>query len=338
MQAYKKENGSTWFIGNIEYSKTLENSLQPNQISQGLYRCSPMAKKILAYVIADLNIVKWNNSSHETYEAIFKCSDFAKSLGFQRTGTKQKELIKQALIELQQSYIAIDTGDKFETFSWVTHSIYADKEHKIAVEINHHLGQALMEYKKGYTAIQLLELGKLQSFYAMRFYELALSFSGFSGKKGNKKNFWYFEYSVEQIRQLFQIKDSEYSGRMTNFITYVIKKPLEEVGQKTNLKIDFEKIKDGKNVIGFRFLCSEKTEFEPLKIAKTDTKEIKNEKTEINAEREQTEKEIAFYKDNYPELWAEKYNFVRSQNVLPFGFKINDENETLKLVKQELNI
>lgn len=333
MQAYKKENGSTWFIGNIEYSKNLENCLQPNQISQGLYRCSPMAKKILAYVIADLNIVKWNNSSHETYEAIFKTSDFAKSLGFQRTGTKQKELIKQALIELQQSYIAIDTGDKFETFSWVTHSIYADKEHKIAVEINHHLGQALMEYKKGYTAIQLLELGKLQSFYAIRFYELALSFSGFAGQRQNQRNSWYFEYSVEQIRQLFQIKDNEYSGRMTNFITKVIKNPLEEVGQKTNLRIDFEKIKDGKNVIGFKFLCSKKTQ---LKIAKSDTKEIKNEKTEINAEREQTENEIAFYKENYPELWAEKYDLVRKQNVLPFGFKINDENETLKLVKQEL--
>lgn len=299
MQAYKKENGSTWFIGNIEYSKNLENSLQPNQISQGLYRCSPMAKKILAYVIADLNIVKWNNSSHETYEAIFKCSDFAKSLGFQRTGTKQKELIKQALLELQQSYIAIDTGDKFETFSWVTHSIYADKEHKIAVEINHHLGQALMEYKKGYTAIQLLELGKLQSFYAMRFYELALSFSGFAGQKQNKRNSWYFEYSVDQIRQLFQIKDNEYSGRMTNFITYVIKNPLEEVGQKTNLKIDFEKIKDGKNVIGFRFLCSKKTK--QLKISKTDSKQIKDEKRAINNEQD----EMAQLKAKYPQEWQE---------------------------------
>lgn len=314
MKSYKKENGSTCFIGNIEYSKSLETGLQPNQISQGLYRCSPMAKKILAYVIADLNIVKWNNSTHESYEAVFKTSDFAKSLGFQRTGTKQKELIKQALVELQQSYIAVDTGEKFETFSWVTHSVYAEKEHKIAVEINHHLGQALMEYKKGYTSIQLLELGKLQSFYAMRFYELALSFSGFEGKRQNKKNSWFFEYSVEQIRQLFQLKDDEYSGRMTNFITYVIKNPLDEVVEKTNLNITFQKIKDGKNVIGFRFNCSKK--IAQLKISKSESKSSKDEKSIVNAEK----KAVAKLKQKHSERWQEIFDQEMKQPFL-FGSK-----------------
>ena len=331
MQTYKKENGSTWFIGQMEYVKPLETALQPNQISQGLYRCSPMAKRILAYVIADMNVVKWNNSKHETYETVFKCSDFAKSLGLQRTGKKQKELIKQALIELQQSYIAIDTGEKFETFSWVTHSVYAEKEHKIAVEINHHLGQALLEFKKGYTAIQLLEMGKLQSFYAMRFYELALSYSGFDGKKNNKKNSWYFEYSVEQIRLLFQIKEDEYSGRMTNFITKVIQKPLEEVCEKTNINISFDKIKNGKNVIGFIFYCSRKKE--ELKITKTDSKEIKDEKLAVIAENKKVEK---LKKEHY-DKWQEIFEMEMRQPCLFGGEEIKkafaENKANLELLK-----
>lgn len=299
MQAFRNENGSTKFLGKIDYARPLENALQPNQISQGLYRCSPMAKKILAYVIADMKVVKWSNSSHETYESIFKCSSFAKSLGFKRIAAHQRDLIKQALVELQQSYIAIDTGEKFETFSWVTHSVYAEKEHTIAVEINHHLGRALMEFKKGYTAIQLLEMGRLQSFYAMRFYEIALSFSGFEGKRGNERNTWFFSYTVEELRRLFQIGDDEYAGRMTNFVTKVIQKPLEEVNQKTNIDISFAKIRDGRSLQGFAFRCSRKRE-EP-KVTRDDTPETRDAKLEVIEE----ERRLEALKSVHAEAWRD---------------------------------
>ena len=169
--------------GTLEYSKKLNSELlQPNQISQGLYKCSPLAKQLLAYVIADLKIMKWSNLNIETYETTFKTSDFVKALGKSRIGAKQKDLIKSALVELQKSYIAIDTGKKFETFSWVTHAVFSDVDHKINIEINHHLGQALVEYKHGFTTLQLIELGRLQSFYAMRYYEIALSWIGKKGR------------------------------------------------------------------------------------------------------------------------------------------------------------
>lgn len=334
MKIIKNDDGKTCFLGNINYVKDCEKYLQPNQISQGLYRCSPMAKKILSYVIADLNIVKWSNSSVETYEAIFKTSEFAKALGLKNISSKTREDIKKALIELQKSYIAIDTGERFDTFSWVTHSVYAEKEHIIAVEINHHLGQALIEFKKGYTAIQLLELGKLQSFYAMRFYELALSFSGFSGTKGNKKNSWYFDYSVDNIRQLFQIKNDEYSGRMDNFISKVIENPLEEINQKTNLNISFEKIKEGKNIVGIRFYCSLK--LETIKISKSDTKQIRDEKIRRNEEQEK----IAKLRELHSDRWQEIYDYEMS---LPFLLgsketqKIFAKNKADTTLMQELN-
>lgn len=331
METYVGKNGTIYFKGAIEYCKTPETCLQPNQISQGLYRCSPMAKKLLAYVISDLMVIKWDTRKYESYEAIFKSSEFIKTVGLQRTGTKQKELIKQALVELQRSYIAIDTGEKFETFSWVTHSTYAEKERKIAIEINHHLGQALMEFKKGFTAIQLLELGKLQSFYAMRYYELALSFSGFEGKNGNKPTEWFFSYSVDDLRQLFQIKDDEYSGRMTNFVTKVVKNPLEELNEKTNILVEFEKIKNGKTIVGFRFHCKRKVK--KLKIEKTDSFEIKQEKAEINLE----EMELEEYKSKYPEEFASCLEEVEKEPVLFPRMKIANEFEALRRLKDRLN-
>ena len=318
--------------GTLEYSKKLNTELlQPNQISQGLYKCSPLAKQLLAYVIADLKIMKWSNLNIETYETTFKTTDFVKALGKSRIGAKQKDLIKAALVELQKSYIAIDTGKKFETFSWVTHAVFSDVDHKINIEINHHLGQALVEYKHGFTTLQLIELGRLQSFYAMRYYEIALSWIGKKGKEGNKAGCWFFEYSVEELRKTFQIGENEYSGRMTNFITKVIKNPLEEINQKTNLTVSFDKLKDGKNVVGFRFNCSEKAA--SVKITKDTDKMQIDEIKIINEEQA----EIEYFKNRYPEEFAEALKLAEQQNTLPFGgaFQVTFEKDAVDILKKQ---
>lgn len=318
--------------GTLEYSKKLNSELlQPNQISQGLYKCSPLAKQLLAYVIADLKIMKWSNLNIETYETTFKTSDFVKALGKSRIGSKQKDLIKSALVELQKSYIAIDTGKKFETFSWVTHAVFSDVDHKINIEINHHLGQALVEYKHGFTTLQLIELGRLQSFYAMRYYEIALSWIGKKGKDGNKKGCWYFEYTVDELRKTFQLGDNEYSGRMTNFITKVVKNPLDEVNEKTNLTVSFDKIKDGKNVVGFRFNCSEKAA--SLQITKDNSQTEQDEIKVINEEQA----ELQYFKSHYPEEFAVALKLAKQQNELPFGdsFEIAYEADAVEILKKQ---
>ena len=85
---------------------------------------------------------------------------------------------------------------------------------------------------------------------------------------------------------------------MTNFITKVIKNPLDEVNEKTNLNITFDKIKDGKNVVGFRFNCSEKSE--PILITRDMEKEQVEEIKVMNEEAA----ELEYFKTQYPEEFA----------------------------------
>lgn len=305
--------------------------LQPNQISQGLYKCSPMAKRLLAYTIANLKMIKWNLDNQPTYEVNFKPVQFAKNLGLQRIGVKQQQLIKNALEELQSSYIAIDTGNMFMTFAWVTDTLYSPKDKLIHISLNPKLGEALLEWRKGFTTIQLVEMGRLQSFYAMRFYEIALSFRGFEGKSGNKKNHWYFEMSIKKIREVFQLDNNEYTGRMNNFTTKVVENPIQEVNEKTELTIRTEKVKEGKTVLGFRFHCTMKTE--SVKITKTDDPELRTEKAKINDEQ----KELERYKRQYPEEWANTLAIVQAQEYLPGMPRLSsyEEFQTLKILKEQ---
>lgn len=315
------------FDWKIETVKEL-SCLQPNQISQGLYKCSPMAKRLLAYTISNLKIIKWNNEEEPSYEVWFKPVQFAKDLGLQRIGVKQQQLIKDALEELQESYIVIDTGDYFQTFAWVTSTFYAPKDRLINICLNPKLGQALIEWQRGFTTIQLVEMGRLQSFYAMRYYEIALSFRGFSGKGGNKKNQWYFEMPLKKIREVFQIDKNEYAGRMDNFTTKVVEKPIKEVNEKTDLTIIPEKVKDGKTVLGFRFHCQ---------IKDTQKKIVKN--NDFNRDYEAEEiNELEVYKQKYPEEFAAALAAVEKEPLLPLGMprmKSVDEFEALRRLKSQ---
>src|SRR5574344_480098 len=321
----QKDEDMLW---KIESVKDIQ-CLQPNQISQGLYKCSPMAKRLLVYTISNLKMIKWNQEKEPNYEVYFKPVQFAKALGLQRIGTKQQQLIKDALKELQSSFIAIDTGDVFQTFGWVSRTYYAPKDKLINIALNQDLGKALIEYQKGFTTIQLVEMGKLQSFYAMRYYEIACSWKGKKGLGGNRRNEWFFEMTVQGLRDLFQIKDEEYAGRMNNFTKYVVERPIAEINEKTNLLIKFEKIKDGKTVVGFHFMCSEKAE--KIKIEKTDRYKKKQEKIAINKESA----EIELYKAKYPNEFAEIYEDEKKQENL-FGISLLAEaNTVLKLKEME---
>lgn len=307
-------------------------TLQPNQISQGFYKCSPMAKRILSFAMTHFPIITWQKAGttdKETgYQLCFKQSVFIKELGLQRTGTKQQQLIKNALEELQSSYVGIETKDLFATFAWVDSTLYAKKDGVILLNFNPKLAKALIEYSKGFTKYQLRDMGKLQSFYAMRYYEIALSWKGKKGKDGNKKNEWYFEYDVATLRKTFDIKDDEYSGRTDHFIEKVIKKPLDEVNQITDLNISLEKIKNGRAISKFRFTCSEKNE--KLQITQSDTKQIKDEKRTINSEQE----EMAQLKAKYPQEWQEVYE-QELKNPSLFGGEVTAEAITFQKLKEK---
>ena len=118
---------------------------------------------------------------------------------------------------------------------------------------------------------------------------------------------------------------------MTNFITKVVKNPLDEVNEKTNLTVSFDKIKDGKNVVGFRFNCSEKAA--SLQITKDNSQAELDEIKVINEEQA----ELQYFKTHYPEEFAAALKLAKQQNELPFGdsFEIAYEADAVDILKKQ---
>lgn len=256
--------------------KLPEYVLQPNAISRAIYDLSTNARRLIGMAMA---LIPQNAKNPNDYRVRFGVSDFEKALGVTK-GSENRRYIVAAVRECLDSHIEIwhPNGD-FEAFTWFSYSRLlvpvgdADLTDSIdfagnpeltsdlggwetiEMKFNPDLGEALKLFKRAYSEIRLENLGRLQSKYAIRYYEIAQSFAGFAGKNGNPKDTWYFEYSIMEIRTIFCLAKSKY--RVTaEFRRNVVEKPLEDLNAADiGLHITVEYVRRGRKLVGFRFVC-----------------------------------------------------------------------------------
>ena len=256
--------------------KLPEYVLQPNAISRAIYDLSTNARRLIAMAMA---LIPPNAEKPADYRVKFSVSEFEKALGLPK-GKKSRELIIAAVRECLDSHIEIflPNGD-WKGWSWFVESClefelnYIDRIElahipivkgedcnyncwsNIVMEFNYHLGETLKQFKRAYSEIRLENLGRLQSKYAIRYYEIAQSYAGFAGKDGNPKDTWYFDYSIMEIRTIFGLAKSKY--KLVNaFRVYVVDRPIEELNAADiGLHITVEYVRRGRKLAGFRFVC-----------------------------------------------------------------------------------
>lgn len=300
--------------------KHYESGIQANELSRAIYNCSMTARKIIAYAstrIYEKQVEKspFGNSTGSKFfvpAAEFKISEFKKSIGDK---SNNYDLVKKAVNELRHCSIEIkENDDEFRIWNWFQFIQYSKKNDRIELHFSSELGWALYNLKEKYTVLNLRTVGEFKSFFAFRFYEIALSWINLKGRNGNKKGTWWFQMTPEDIRKTFKIADTAYQGRMDNFIFKVITNPLKELNKiNTEFKIEPSKIVRGRDLVAFRFDCTETPkEAKKNKISKSDTKKIRNEKREQNDEQEK----IFELRKLYADRWQEVYEFEMKQPFL----------------------
>ena len=251
--------------------KLPEYVLQPNAISRAIYDLSTNARRLIAMAMA---LVPLNAKEPKDFRVEFSVGDFIAALGLE-SGAKTNQLVLAAVRECLDSHIEIETEHEWVGWTWFTKSRLVKKSgkstytddptkvtytpiytwNKIIMEFNYHLGETLKQFKRAYSEIRLENLGRLQSKYAIRYYEIAQSYAGFAGKDGNPKDTWYFDYSIMEIRTIFGLAKSKY--KLVNaFRVYVVDRPIEELNAADiGLHITVEYVRRGRKLAGFRFVC-----------------------------------------------------------------------------------
>lgn len=233
----------------------------PNNFLRASYKCSATTQRMYFY-----SIFKYLSSSKNDNIVSFSFSDFFNDLNLS-DGMKTRTLIKESANEILDMKIVLEDN---ESQYAVTNVFQSAKcvftETTFSFKFTEDMKVFLDELKEiGFSLFEINDLGKLKSFYALRYYLIAISFSGFKGKKGNIKNSWFFEYSVEDLRKLFDIQPDEYA-QMGPFKNTVIELPLKELNERNlGIQIVATPIKKSRKIIGFHFDCIDST-----KIARID--------------------------------------------------------------------
>lgn len=232
----------------------------PNNFLRASYKCSATTQRIYFY-----SIFKYLSSPEENKAVSFSFSDFFNDLNL-KDGNKTRMLIKESANEIVDMKIILEDNEKeYEVANVFQSAKCVFTETTFTFKFTDDMCVFLNTLKEiGFSLFEVNDLGKLKSFYALRFYLIALSYKGFKGKKGNVKNSWFFEYSVEELRKLFDIQDNEYQ-KIGPFKNIVIDLPLKELNEKNlGIQIVCVPIKKGRKIIGFHFDCIDATKISKL--------------------------------------------------------------------------
>jgi plasmid replication initiation protein len=199
------------------------------------------------------------------------------------------------------------------------------------------LANFLKEMQWVYSKITLKNLGRLQSRYAIRLYEIAISYSSLQGKGGNPEGICYFEKSLAELRFLFNIGPDEYKDNY-ELRRNVIDKPAKEVNNaEMGVSITPISVKQGRNLSAMHLEIKN----EQSTPAKTPKKPRKKKTAPIQPELvglfedNYTDKQLEKLKKKHPEEFAQIYaeELARPSAVSPDNEIRQIATETIALAR-----
>jgi plasmid replication initiation protein len=281
--------------------------LQHNAISRSAHNFSATAKKLTAMAMAMLP------ADLSTLSAAFTFTEFCKAIGYTKSG-ESFALFKNAVKECMESVIEVEgPKNKKGKTPWVMYHWFQLAEFNpdngvCTMTFDKKLAEFLKELKRLYSKINLSDFGRLQSRYALRIYELAISYASLQGKDGNEADTWYLERTLEELRKIFGIEPGEYKENR-EFRRKVIEGPIREINKAgIGVEITTESIKKGRNLSGLRFDCKKvsRTARPRRGRAKDQPQPELSDLKPSNAET-RTEKENEHLKELYPDEFADLY-------------------------------
>jgi plasmid replication initiation protein len=276
--------------------------IQHNAVSRGAHGLSATAQKLIAMAMALLP------ADMSTLTAAFTFPEFCKALGMP-VGGESYTIFKAAVDECMECVITVETkpdekGKKFwKKFTWFTVSTFDEKTGQATMKFSDELAFFLLALKWMYSKINLKDIGELQSRYAIKLFEMAMSYQSLKGKQGNGDQRWYFERPIPELRMILGVPQEAYKETHL-FKQKVIEGPLKEIKRAgIGVEITPEGVKQGRRIVAIRFGCRQT----PRTVRGRGKRgsPLPEEEPKNNSMRE--EQELQHLKELYPEEFAELY-------------------------------
>lgn len=251
-----ENEGKRMSFGN---EKRLSNKLpvvKKNPLIEAKFKTTSLEYKILMVAASKIS------SNDEVLKDItFTVDEFCSLLGIETDG--MYDYMKRVCERLVSKPVAVknsamkefvpehDMGnDGYTVFPWLHHIRYNNSTVKIRF---HEYMKPLLLYvldNEEYTKYLLENITKCDSIYSMRIYELLKQYQ----KIGERT------IKLQELREMLSIKKTEYA-KYSHFKTRVIKQAHKEINEKTDIRMDFEELKQGRKVVAIKFYIKPKNKY-----------------------------------------------------------------------------
>lgn len=173
-----------------------------------------------------------------------------------------------SLFERQFSFIEkAEKGNKIVRTRWVSRVAYIESLATVELIFAPDVAPLITLLEKNFTSYELEQVSELNSKYAVRLYEIIISWRS----KGQTPMF-----RTDELRERLGVLPNEYK-ELKNLKARVIDFAIKQINEKTDISISYEQYKEGRKIVGFTFIIQQKNKEKTKKI-----KEIKqNEKIKI---------------------------------------------------------
>jgi plasmid replication initiation protein len=130
---------------------------------------------------------------------------------------------------------------------WVQSVIYAENESYIKIKFTDEILPLVTMLEKHFTSYELQQVASLKSVHSIRLYELLIQY----------RTVGKIEISLDDLRLKLGINESEYP-RMDNFKNRVLDVGIQQINEHSDLTAKYEQVKQGRTIIGFKFLFKQK--------------------------------------------------------------------------------
>jgi plasmid replication initiation protein len=194
-------------------------------------------QKVFLFLISRIDSIK--DKDFRTITIAVK--EFADMVGISNRGSIYQELEKVTKRLLGRVF-CFRTENETIQFQALSETKYQHKEGEVKLTIHKNMKPYLLEISKNFTAYELKNISKMTSSYALRIYELIKMFEGLGE----------IIYGIDDLRKKLGIKEGELSN-FAYFNRRVLEISRREINSKTDLKLEYEPIKEGRKVTQIKF-------------------------------------------------------------------------------------
>jgi plasmid replication initiation protein len=218
---------------------------QHNHLIEARYSLTLQEKRLILWLISKVHPDEEDFKKHELSVQEFM------SLMELKGHANYKELQKITLGLMKKILVIKKPDDRTLTqVAWINYAHYEEGAGKIQVSFSDAMKPFLLHLKSQFTAINITDLMQFTSIHAIRIYELLKQYQDIGERI----------LSISEIKECCGVKDK--LKKYDHFEKYLLLISQREINEKSDIYIEFERIKPSRKIEGIKFIISKNKAYE----------------------------------------------------------------------------